>query len=130
MQCSDVFFGRKYNSKASYAQFIGDKDFPMGRILARAHLAQSSDGWLWGDLLFLYDALAHGMSVEQVAGFLGRTVNEVRAKANLREDAATRGERSPEDLAQAGRMVSCNRAPGQSRFRNCHRRRYLSNGNT
>jgi hypothetical protein len=37
--------------------------------------------WLNSDLLFLKDTLAHGMSYAEVAGFLGRTEEEVRRKA-------------------------------------------------
>jgi hypothetical protein len=57
-----------------------------------------SDGWLWGDLFFLQDALAHGMSVAQVATFLGRTVDEVRAKADLIDEGPR--------LANHGRPLS------------------------
>jgi hypothetical protein len=37
--------------------------------------------WLKSDLLFLKDSLAHGMSYAEVAGFLGRTEEEVRRMA-------------------------------------------------
>jgi hypothetical protein len=37
--------------------------------------------WDSQDLLFLKDALARGMSYAEAAGFLGRTEEEVRAKA-------------------------------------------------
>jgi hypothetical protein len=37
--------------------------------------------WLRSDLLFLKAALARGMSYAEVAGFLGRTEEEVRQKA-------------------------------------------------
>jgi hypothetical protein len=37
--------------------------------------------WVKADLLFLKDSLAHGMSCAEVAGFLGRTEEEVRRKA-------------------------------------------------
>jgi hypothetical protein len=37
--------------------------------------------WEKADLFFLDNALRHGISVEEVAGFLGRPVDEVRAKA-------------------------------------------------
>jgi hypothetical protein len=43
----------------------------------------ASDGWLLGDLFFLQGAIAKGMSVAEVAAFLGRTVDEVRAKLKL-----------------------------------------------
>jgi hypothetical protein len=42
---------------------------------------QRSEPWLKSDLLFLKDSLAHGMSYAEVAGFLGRTEEEVRQKA-------------------------------------------------
>jgi hypothetical protein len=42
--------------------------------------------WLWADVFFLKDALQHGMSAEQVAGFLGRPAHEVRAKAREFEE--------------------------------------------
>jgi hypothetical protein len=42
---------------------------------------QRSEPWLKSDLLFLKDSLAHGMSYAEVAGFLGRTEEEVRRKA-------------------------------------------------
>jgi hypothetical protein len=56
---------------------------PMGGSWARAHGVMASDGWLLGDLFFLQDAIAKGMSVAEVAAFLGRTVDEVRAKLKL-----------------------------------------------
>jgi hypothetical protein len=37
--------------------------------------------WVHADLFFLQDALAHGMSISEIAGFLGKTEKEVRAKA-------------------------------------------------
>ena len=40
-----------------------------------------SEPWVRGDVFFLEDALRRGMSVEEVSGFLGRAVGEVRAKA-------------------------------------------------
>jgi hypothetical protein len=42
---------------------------------------QRSEPWLKSDLLFLKDSLARGMSCAEVAGFLGRTEEEVRRKA-------------------------------------------------
>jgi hypothetical protein len=42
---------------------------------------QRSEPWLKSDLLFLKDSLAHGMSYAEVAGFLGRTEEDVRRKA-------------------------------------------------
>jgi hypothetical protein len=38
--------------------------------------------WTKADLFFLEDALRRGMSSQEVAGFLGRTAGEVRAKAH------------------------------------------------
>jgi hypothetical protein len=38
-------------------------------------------GWTKGDRLFVRDSLAHGISVAEVAQFLGRTEKEVRDKA-------------------------------------------------
>jgi hypothetical protein len=37
--------------------------------------------WVHADLFFLQNALAHGMSIAEIAGFLSKTENEVRAKA-------------------------------------------------
>jgi hypothetical protein len=37
--------------------------------------------WVHADLFFLQNALAHGTSISEIAGFLGKTDNEVRAKA-------------------------------------------------
>jgi hypothetical protein len=39
------------------------------------------DPWSGADLLFLNNTLRHGMNVEEVAGFLRKTSDEVRAKA-------------------------------------------------
>jgi hypothetical protein len=41
----------------------------------------SNEPWSDADLFFLSDTLRHGMSVAEVAGFLGRSVDEVLAKA-------------------------------------------------
>jgi hypothetical protein len=41
----------------------------------------SRQRWSQADLLFLKDALRRGLSYAQIAGFLGRTEDEVRAKA-------------------------------------------------
>ncbi len=46
---------------------------------------QRSEPWVKSDLLFLKDSLAHGMSYAGVAGFLGRTEEEVRRKAGEEE---------------------------------------------
>jgi hypothetical protein len=50
--------------------------------------APSSAGKPWDgqDLLFLKDALQRGMSHAEAAGFLGRTEEEVRAKAETLEE--------------------------------------------
>jgi hypothetical protein len=45
---------------------------------------QRNEPWLKSDLLFLKDSLAHGMSYAEVAGFLGRTEEEVRRMAEER----------------------------------------------
>jgi hypothetical protein len=37
--------------------------------------------WTNSDILFLQDQLRRGMSVEQLAGFLNRPLDEVRVKA-------------------------------------------------
>jgi len=37
--------------------------------------------WTTQDVFFLQDALQRGLSAEEVAGFLRRTVDEVQAKA-------------------------------------------------
>jgi hypothetical protein len=44
---------------------------------------QSGETWARADLFFLKDALEHGMSFADVAGFLGRTELEVREKADI-----------------------------------------------
>jgi hypothetical protein len=41
----------------------------------------SRQPWSQADLFFLGDALRRGLSLAQVAGFLGRTEDEVRQKA-------------------------------------------------
>ena len=47
----------------------------------------SGEPWARADLFFLDNALRHGMAVEEVAGFLGKDTDEVRAKAcELDED--------------------------------------------
>ena len=38
-------------------------------------------GWDHQDLVFLQSALARGMALSDIAGFLGRTEDEVQAKA-------------------------------------------------
>jgi hypothetical protein len=41
----------------------------------------SSEPWSDADLFFLINRFRHGASAEEVAGFLGRGLDEVRAKA-------------------------------------------------
>ena len=48
---------------------------------ARSKGPQRNEPWTNADLLFLKDSLAHGMSCAEVAGFLRRTEEEVRHKA-------------------------------------------------
>jgi hypothetical protein len=36
--------------------------------------------WVRADLFFLQDALAHGMTISEIAGFLDKTESEVRTK--------------------------------------------------
>jgi hypothetical protein len=40
--------------------------------------------WTRADLFFLSDALARGMSIQELAGFLNRSEDEVRQQAGLR----------------------------------------------
>lgn len=51
---------------------------PVFRVVDIRRLGQPWDN---ADLLFLSDALRHGMSADKVAGFLGRTPDEVREEA-------------------------------------------------
>ena len=44
-------------------------------------MSNSGERWLDSDLFFLTDALRRGITVAEVAGFLGRTSDEVQAKA-------------------------------------------------
>jgi hypothetical protein len=58
---------------------------PWGVTMRKAigsETARSSEPWLKADLFFLDYALRHGMSVGQVAGFLGRSKDEVEAQAH------------------------------------------------
>ena len=55
-----------------------DKGAPVTGV---AKALQTGDPWEKADLFFLDNALRRGMSVEDVAAFLGRPVDEVRAKA-------------------------------------------------
>ena len=50
---------------------------PMVRV---ANTRRLNPPWDNADLLFLHDALRQGMSAGNVAGFLGRTADEVREK--------------------------------------------------
>jgi hypothetical protein len=43
--------------------------------------------WANADLFFLEDALTRGMSIEEVAGFLARTADEVRRESERLEQA-------------------------------------------
>jgi hypothetical protein len=42
---------------------------------------QAGKPWARADLFFLEDSLQRGMSLVEIAGFLGRTADEVREKA-------------------------------------------------
>ena len=46
----------------------------------------SGKSWEKADLFFLIDALARGMSIAEVAAFLNRSEDEVRQRANLKEE--------------------------------------------
>jgi hypothetical protein len=54
--------------------------------------------WDKADLFFLQDTLRRGMTVEVVAGFLGRSAAEVRAKAGRMNGGVT----SDEDPSNPG----------------------------
>jgi hypothetical protein len=43
--------------------------------------ADMGKSWARADLFFLKDSLERGMSLAEIAGFLGRTADEVREKA-------------------------------------------------
>jgi hypothetical protein len=45
------------------------------------NVADMGKPWARADLFFLKDSLERGMSLAEIAGFLGRTVDEVREKA-------------------------------------------------
>jgi len=47
------------------------------------------ESWSKGDLHFLRDALARGMSVKEVAGFLGRTDEEVLTQSKATPQGTT-----------------------------------------
>ena len=57
------------------------------------HENDSKEPWCSADLFFLGNTLKRGMTPEDVAGFLGRAVSEVIAKANeLRIPVAERSD--------------------------------------
>ena len=45
--------------------------------------ANSGEPWARADLFFLEDSLERGMSLVEIAGFLGRTADEVREAEDL-----------------------------------------------
>jgi hypothetical protein len=49
----------------------------------------SAGEWTKKDLLFLRHQLQHGMSVEKLACFLNKTLDEVRAKAREMEQGSS-----------------------------------------
>ena len=49
--------------------------------LSKVGLSQVGKPWARADLLFLEHSLRRGMSLVEIAGFLGRTADEVREKA-------------------------------------------------
>jgi len=49
--------------------------------LSKVGLSQVGKPWARADLFFLEYSLRRGMSLVEIAGFLGRTVDEVREKA-------------------------------------------------
>lgn len=62
------------------------------------HENQSVHPWSNADLFFLRDTLNRGMKPEEVAGFLGRTMGEVTAKAKeLRITVFERGKSKKDD---------------------------------
>jgi hypothetical protein len=62
-------------------QVIRGLEREMLQPASRDSTPHRNEPWLRSDLLFLKDSLAHGMSYAEVAGFLGRTEEEVRRKA-------------------------------------------------
>jgi hypothetical protein len=44
----------------------------------------AGEDWSKADLHFLSDAVARGMSLAEVAGFLGRTEDEIRVKITVK----------------------------------------------
>ena len=57
-----------------------------GRRVRASEPSDAGKPWDHQDLLFLKDALQRGMSHADAAGFLGRTEEEVRARAETLED--------------------------------------------
>jgi hypothetical protein len=57
-----------------------------GRRVRVSEPSNAGKPWDGQDLLFLKDALQRGMSHAEAAGFLGRTEEEVRARAETLED--------------------------------------------
>jgi hypothetical protein len=58
--------------------------------------------WAKADLFFLKDSLQRGMSLVEIAGFLGQTADEVREKAkDLNSESATTEGRAPTRLTAA-----------------------------
>ncbi|MEA2969563.1 MAG: hypothetical protein QOE78_2824, partial [Alphaproteobacteria bacterium] len=47
----------------------------------RANFSEGGTPWERADLFFLCDALARGMSIQDLAGFLNRSMDEVRQQA-------------------------------------------------
>jgi hypothetical protein len=73
---------------------------------------RAATGWDKADLFFLDNAIRRGMSAENVAGFLGRTADEVRAKARQLDIIAHKapvtprfGERTPSPSPPTVRAV-------------------------
>jgi hypothetical protein len=57
-----------------------NKIYRSNRIKSMLSL-QGAKPWARADLFFLKESLERGMSLAEIAGFLGRTVDEVREKA-------------------------------------------------
>jgi len=53
----------------------------MNEISRSPNGADLGKPWVKADLFFLEDSLQRGMSLAEIAGFLGRTADEVREKA-------------------------------------------------
>jgi hypothetical protein len=56
--------------------------------ISRSPWADTGKPWTRADLFFLKDSLERGMSLEEIAGFLGRTVDEVREKSERLEQVS------------------------------------------